>query len=85
VAVVVEAENKRVALLADELLGQQQTVIKSLGEGLRGLTGFAGGAIMADGNVGLILDIAGIVRVAEGSDSGRAPSLTQSGSEVAIA
>ncbi len=85
VAVVVEADNKRVALLADELLGQQQTVIKSLGEGLRGLTGFAGGAIMADGNVGLILDVAGVVRLAEGGDSGRPPSLALSGAEAGAA
>jgi two-component system chemotaxis sensor kinase CheA len=83
VAVVVEADNKRVALLADELLGQQQTVIKSLGEGLRGLTGFAGGAIMADGNVGLILDVAGVVRLAEGSGSGRPASLALSGADAA--
>lgn len=71
IALVVESDGKRVALLADELLGQQQIVIKSLGEGLRGLAGFAGGAIMADGSVGLILDVAGVVRLAQEGDATR--------------
>ncbi|MDD9971098.1 MAG: chemotaxis protein CheW, partial [Myxococcales bacterium] len=46
----------------DELLGQQQVVIKSLGEGLGDVPGIAGCAIMPDGRVGLVLDIGGIVR-----------------------
>lgn len=70
IALVVESDGKRVALFADELLGQQQIVIKSLGEGLRGITGFAGGAIMADGSVGLILDVAGVVQLAQTTDNG---------------
>lgn len=62
--VIVEDEGKRVGLLVDDLLGQQQTVIKSLGSSLRDLPGVAGGAIMGDGNVGLILDIGSLVRLA---------------------
>ncbi|MEM1355087.1 MAG: chemotaxis protein CheA [Planctomycetota bacterium] len=62
--VVVEHEGKRVGLLIDELLGQQQIVIKSLGESMRGIEGIAGGAIMPDGRVGLILDLDSLIRLA---------------------
>jgi len=42
--------------MVDEILGQQQTVIKSLGGALRSLQGISGAAVMPDGRVGLILD-----------------------------
>lgn len=58
--VVVEHENQQMCLLLDELLGKEEVVIKSLGETLANIKGLAGGAIMGDGRVGLILDIAGI-------------------------
>ena len=67
-AVVVEDDGKHTALVVDELLGQQQIVIKSLGEMMRNSPGIAGGAIMPDGNVGLILDIGGLVRLAHSKD-----------------
>ena len=60
-AIVVESSSGHFAFLVDELLGQHQIVIKPLGEALTGIPGFAGGAIMPDGTVGLILDIAGLV------------------------
>jgi two-component system chemotaxis sensor kinase CheA len=66
--VVVEDEGRKVGLMADELLGQQSIVIKSLGETMQGTDGVAGGAIMSNGNVALILDVAGIVRVAHQID-----------------
>jgi two-component system, chemotaxis family, sensor kinase CheA len=69
--VVVEDEGRRVGLVADELLGQQSIVIKSLGETMQGTDGVAGGAIMSNGNVALILDVAGIVRVAHEVDTTR--------------
>lgn len=59
-AVVVEYDASRVAFVVDELLGQQQIVIKPLGPALAGTPGIAGGAIMPDGQVGLILDVAGL-------------------------
>ncbi|OGV69007.1 MAG: hypothetical protein A3K19_31070 [Lentisphaerae bacterium RIFOXYB12_FULL_65_16] len=62
--VIVEAEGRRAGLLVDALLGKQQIVIKSLGEMMRQIPGVAGGAIMPDGNVALILDIDGLVRMA---------------------
>jgi two-component system chemotaxis sensor kinase CheA len=60
IVVVVEAEGKRRAILVDELLGKQEVVIKNLG-GLREIKGVAGGTILGDGRVGLILDLAGLV------------------------
>ena len=63
--IVVETGGVQLGLLVDEILGQQQIVIKSLGEVLKGVPGIAGGAIMPDGKVGLILDIGGIVKLAE--------------------
>lgn len=63
IVVICEAGGRRVGLVACELLGQQQTVIKGLGDDLRGASGLAGGAIMSDGRVGLILDVAGLVKL----------------------
>lgn len=60
IVVVVEAEGKQRAILVDELLGKQEVVIKNLG-GLRDIKGVAGGTILGDGRVGLILDLAGLV------------------------
>jgi two-component system, chemotaxis family, sensor kinase CheA len=62
--VIVEDENRRAGFLVDELLGQQQIVIKSLGKSMRNMLGISGGAIMPDGRVGLILDVGGLVRMA---------------------
>jgi len=66
VLVVVEAEGGRAALMVDELLGQQQVVIKALGQGLGELRGVSGGTILGDGRVGLILDPAGIMKLVGG-------------------
>ena len=63
---MLENEGGRVGLLVDEILGQQQTVIKSLGEVFKHAQGIAGSAIMPDGRVGLILDVGGLVRLSEG-------------------
>lgn len=64
--VVVEVAGKRCALLVDELRGQQQVVIKSLGSSLTDVQGVAGGAILGDGRVGIILDPVGLVQLAHG-------------------
>jgi two-component system chemotaxis sensor kinase CheA len=63
--VIVEEEGKKCCLLVDELLGQQQIVIKSLGDGMGRVQGVSGGAIMGDGMVSLILDIPGIMALAQ--------------------
>jgi two-component system, chemotaxis family, sensor kinase CheA len=58
--VTVEYDGKHICLLLDELLGKEEVVIKSMGAYLQHVRGIAGGAIMGDGKVGLILDMAGI-------------------------
>lgn len=58
--VVVEENGKKAAILVDELLGKQQIVIKSLGESMQNIDSISGGAILADGRVGLIIDVAAI-------------------------
>jgi two-component system chemotaxis sensor kinase CheA len=57
VLVVAEVEGQRFCVLVDELIGKQEVVIKSLGETFKNVTGVAGGAILGDGRVGLILDL----------------------------
>jgi len=64
--IAIEVEGKRCVLMVDDLLGQQQVVVKSLGDAMADVSGVAGGAILGDGRVGLILDTAGILRVAYG-------------------
>ncbi|MDO8834658.1 MAG: chemotaxis protein CheW, partial [Vicinamibacterales bacterium] len=59
-AVVVDDNGRRLAVLVDELIGKQEVVIKSLGSTFASVRGIAGGAIMGDGRVGLILDAAGL-------------------------
>jgi two-component system, chemotaxis family, sensor kinase CheA len=70
VLIVAEVEGERFCLLVDQLIGKQEVVIKSLGETFRNVPGIAGGAILGDGRVGLILDLE---RLFSGrySDSGR--------------
>jgi two-component system, chemotaxis family, sensor kinase CheA len=62
--VLVENGREEVALLVDELVGQHQVVIKSLETNYRRVDGVSGATIMGDGRVALILDIAGLVRMA---------------------
>ncbi len=62
--VAVEYDGKPMCLLLDELLGKEDVVIKSMGEYLQNIKGIAGAAIMGDGRVGLILDMAGIWQLA---------------------
>jgi two-component system, chemotaxis family, sensor kinase CheA len=60
--IVGEAEGRNYCLLVDELLGKQEVVIKSLGDLFQKVQGIAGGAILGDGRVGLILDLASLIR-----------------------
>jgi len=62
IMVVVEAESGRVALLVDELLGQQQVVVKNLESNYRKVNDVSGATIMGDGRVALILDVGSLVR-----------------------
>ena len=62
--VVVEGDGHRAGLLVDELLGQQQVVIKSLESNFRRVEGISGATILGDGTVALILDVGGLVGLA---------------------
>ena len=57
VLVVVETSQRNYCVLVDHLIGKQEVVIKSLGETFRNVPGIAGGSILGDGRVGLILDV----------------------------
>ncbi len=61
IVLILEDAGRRIAVLADDLIGQQQVVIKPLGKSLGSVPGLAGGAIMPDGRVGLILDTASLL------------------------
>ena len=59
--VICHESGRVVALAVDELLGKQEVVIKSLGEMFKNIRGIAGGAILGDGRIGLILDTGGLL------------------------
>ncbi len=61
--IVAEAGDRSFCLMVDKLIGKQEVVIKSLGETLRDTPGVAGGAILGDGRVSLILDLERIFRL----------------------
>jgi two-component system, chemotaxis family, sensor kinase CheA len=63
IAVLAENNGEQKALLLDELLGKEEFVIKNLGETFKEVKGLAGGAILADGKVGLIVDMSGLFQV----------------------
>ncbi|HEX5353544.1 MAG TPA: chemotaxis protein CheA [Rhodanobacteraceae bacterium] len=62
IVIVVEAGGRRGGLLVDSLIGQQQTVIKSLEAHYRRVEGISGATIASDGSVALIVDVDGVVR-----------------------
>ena len=62
IMVVVEAEGRRAALLVDQLLGQQQVVVKNLETNYRRVSDVSGATIMGDGRVALILDVGSLAR-----------------------
>ena len=59
--VIVRAGNEKVAFVVDQLIGQEEVVIKPLGSMLQGLAGLAGATITGDGRISLILDIPGLM------------------------
>ena len=60
IAVVVESNGRRLALEVDELLGQQQVVVKNLETNYRRIPGVSGATILGDGRVALIVDAGGL-------------------------
>ena len=69
--VVVEADGRRVGVLVDDLLAQQQVVIKSLESNFKPVLGIAGATILGDGMVALIIDVPDLMRsvIARGGDA----------------
>lgn len=61
--IVVEADGTQIGLFIDELVGQQQAVVKSLEANYRRVDGISGATILADGSVALIVDVAGLIRL----------------------
>ncbi len=68
IVVVLKDMGKRMGLLVDSILGQQQTVIKKVGDGIGKIKGVSGAAIMPDGRISLILDVSGIIRMSMGTE-----------------
>jgi two-component system chemotaxis sensor kinase CheA len=62
--VVAEGDGRRIGLFVDDLLGQQQVVIKSLQANYGHIDGVSGATILGDGSVALILDVPGLIRIA---------------------
>ncbi|MFC0250333.1 chemotaxis protein CheA [Massilia consociata] len=62
IVVILETEGRKAALFVDELVGQQQVVVKNLEANYRKVAGISGATILGDGGVALILDVAALVR-----------------------
>ncbi len=74
---VVEGDGRRCGLFVDDLIGQQQVVVKSLESNYQHVDGISGATILGDGSVALILDVPGIFHLARGS-------ATEAGAEEAL-
>lgn len=62
--VVVEADGQKVGLMVDDLLAQQQVVVKSLNENYQQVEGVSGATILGDGSVAMILDVPSMINMA---------------------
>ena len=71
---IVEADGRRVGLFVDELMSQQQVVIKSLETNFRPVVGLAGATMLGDGRVALILDVPGVISRSQSELQRRDPS-----------
>lgn len=67
IVVVIEEDGRRAGLLVDELLGQQQAVVKSLEAHYQRVQGISGATILSDGSVALIVDVGGVVALGQRS------------------
>jgi two-component system chemotaxis sensor kinase CheA len=63
ILLILETEGEQVAVMVDEILGQQQVVIKSMEQNFRKIDGIAGATILGDGTVGFILDVRGLIEM----------------------
>jgi two-component system chemotaxis sensor kinase CheA len=60
--VILESDGKKAALFVDDLVGQQQIVVKNLESNYRKVSGISGATILGDGGVALIIDVAALLR-----------------------
>ena len=74
--VVIESEGQKIGVVVDELLAQQQVVIKSLEDNYIRVLGVSGATILGDGNVAMIIDAVGLSSIA-GKDIAAAKKLTE--------
>lgn len=65
IVVVVDSESGSRCLMVDKIIGKAEVVVKSLGEGLKNIRGLAGGAILGNGRIGLIIDTEGLFELAD--------------------
>ena len=71
----VEADGKKAGLYVDDLLGQQQVVIKNLETHYRKVDGISAATILGDGTVAMILDVTGLIRMAHAGATRPTPAL----------
>ena len=64
IVVILEADGRKAGLFVDDLVGQQQVVVKNLESNYRKVTGISGATILGDGGVSLILDVSALMRSA---------------------
>ena len=64
IVVILEADGRKAGLFVDDLVGQQQVVVKNLESNYRKVTGISGATILGDGGVSLILDVSALMRTA---------------------
>ncbi len=67
IMIIIESREKQVALFADEIIGQQQAVIKGLSDYIGKVSGITGCMILGDGGIGLIIDIESLIELSEKS------------------
>jgi len=76
IAVILQAEESRFALLVDHLVGQQQVVVKNLEANYRKIPGISAATILGDGSVALIVDVFALLRMTRNKPAVMATSFT---------
>lgn len=74
ILIIIETRNKKVCLFADEIVGQQQAVVKSLTDYIGKVPGIMGCLVLGDGGIGLIIDVESLISMAQSIN----PELVQS-------
>ena len=65
IVVILESDGRKAALFVDDLVGQQQVVVKNLESNYRKVAGISGATILGDGGVSLIIDVSALLRSSE--------------------